>query len=50
LDLGEIKSKFEQNSGEIWTKVIKFRKIKILHPQKHSISYDNAGEIVYTLV
>jgi len=24
---------------EIWAKVIGFGKIKILHPQKHSISY-----------
>jgi len=42
---------FEQNWGEIWTKMIRFEqiwldlgKIKIVHPQKHSISYGDGSK------
>jgi len=49
MDLGEIKVKFGKIWGKIWAKVIEFEqiwlaKIKILHPQKHSIFY-GYGEV-----
>jgi len=51
LDLCEIKMKFGKILGKIWAKVFRFEqiwldlgKIKILHPQKHSIFYSYLGK------